>query len=641
MYINTKRRRGGLVEYLLHGKKDGEKHTRQDKDLVVPLFGNLNIFDKTIKYLEKEKKYKDNYNHTVVSFTDDDWEKLTKDKSDEEIKDVLNNIVKDIIAHHTSGYEEEEVVAYAEAHLPKHQKNKKGMQRFRHLHIAIARYSVLDDTQMQLAYYNNAFLDETLRNHLCKKYGGLDIPRDSKKKNSKKQEFINKNIELEEKAKSSNMKLRREEWIELTKDIKNSDELVNYLVNNLGMEDGVNFKIGGSKNYRYIKILKAQIRNGKFEDLNLRGGELDRFLIINNKEKNKNENKTEEEILESYYKTRSEKIDKRRSKEALLAVEKLRKEKKINNSDSGNEDKFKFNSFQNKIFNDYYNIKSEFDFKKYYLSRNEDNEIKFDNKSKRFEIIDKGDEIVATTIPNAKVNTTIERVELMFEIALAKGWELHEIDADGSESFKKEFRKQLNAKLKAQNKTKVVNNIVVDEINTRSFIKDIQKDIQNKNFIAEENKKKHLSEIKSTLKAQVILDFAVDNYNLNSTTYIVTDENKIKNLASKQQPKNLIDFLHTEIHLEIKDAIRVCEDKYKDKNNHIIVAEENNLLQEQEEALADNKTSPITQTNVKNIAVETQKIQKTEKNTIKMEQSESLEVPKTTKTTKEKGKTKK
>ena len=49
---------------------------------------NLNIFDKTIKYLEKEKKYKDNYNHTVVSFTDDDWEKLTKDKSDEE-KDAL------------------------------------------------------------------------------------------------------------------------------------------------------------------------------------------------------------------------------------------------------------------------------------------------------------------------------------------------------------------------------------------------------------------------------------------------------------------------------------------------------------------------------------------------------------------------
>ena len=42
----------------------------------------------------------------------------------------------------------------------------------------------------------------------------------------------------------------------------------------------------------------------------------------------------------------------------------------------------------------------------------------------------------------------------------------------------------MNAKLKAQNKTKVVNNIVVDEINTRSFIKDIQKDIQNKNFIA-------------------------------------------------------------------------------------------------------------------------------------------------------------
>ncbi|MCT7604856.1 hypothetical protein N5U17_11505 [Aliarcobacter butzleri] len=312
MIVRISRAKEGFADYLITGTRKDSIYTRDQKDRTITLYGNLQIFKQTEKYLNKYKNYESNYIHITLSFSKKDMDKLNEIE-DEKIRDELfKELVLIYIKHHTSGYDlKNEVIAYSEAHLPKIQINEKNRQRFPHIHIAIAKYNPLDDTQLRTPFFNNSFLDDVLQSYVCKKYG-FEIPRkDETDTNEKIQDENN----LEDKIKSK-IAITRANWIELLKDIKTADELLYFLRKNLKLEENRDFKIAGSKTYKYIKILNLQERNKKSNSLNLNGKDFSRFILKNDKNRTFPRHKSKkdlEDILLSYYERRDEYISKRKS----------------------------------------------------------------------------------------------------------------------------------------------------------------------------------------------------------------------------------------------------------------------------------------------------------------------------------------
>ena len=74
-----------------------------------------------------------------------------------------------------------------------------------------------------------------------------------------------------------------------------------------------------------------------------------------------------------------------------------------------------FNSYQNKIFKDIYNLESDIDLSRYYISQENDN-VKFTSKDKNIEIEDRIEEILSTE------NITDEDAKLIAQLMIQKGW---------------------------------------------------------------------------------------------------------------------------------------------------------------------------------------------------------------------------
>lgn len=284
MLARISRAKEGFADYLTTGARKDSIYTRDQKDRTITLYGNLQIFKQTEKYLNKYKNYESNYIHITISFSQEDMNKLNEIEDEQKRDELFKELALIYIKHHTSGYNlENEVIAYSEAHLPKIQINEKNRQRFPHIHIAIAKYNPLDDTQLRTTFFNNSFLDDVLQSYVCKKYG-FEIPRKDEDENDEtdtNKKIQNKNI-LEDKIRSK-IAITRANWIELLKDIKTVDELLYFLQNDLKFEENRDFKIAGSKTYKYIKILNLQERNKKSNSLNLNGKDFSRFILKDDK----------------------------------------------------------------------------------------------------------------------------------------------------------------------------------------------------------------------------------------------------------------------------------------------------------------------------------------------------------------------
>src|SRR5574344_1133133 len=74
-----------------------------------------------------------------------------------------------------------------------------------------------------------------------------------------------------------------------------------------------------------------------------------------------------------------------------------------------------FNSYQNKIFKDIYNLESDIDLSRYYISHDNDN-VRFTSKDKNIEIEDRIEEILSTE------NITDEDAKLIAQLMIQKGW---------------------------------------------------------------------------------------------------------------------------------------------------------------------------------------------------------------------------
>ena len=561
MIARVTRAKDGFADYLISGARKDSIYIRDQKDKTITLYGNLKTFKQTEKYLNKYKNYESNYIHITLSFSQEDMNKLNEIDDEQKRDELFKELALIYIKHHTSGYNlENEVIAYAEAHLPKIQLNEKNKQRFPHIHIAIAKYNPLDDTQLRTTFFNNSFLDDVLQSYVCKKYG-FEIPRKDEDENDEtdtKEKIQNKNI-LEDKIKSK-IAITRANWIELLKDIKTPDELLSFLENDLKLKENIDYKIAGSNSYKYIKILNLQERNKKSNSLNLNGKQFERFIIEYDRNRTFPRYKSKEElevILDNYYQKRKEYISKRRSKKTLEKLNEIHETKAPKEKVKTHTQSFKYISYQQKLFDQHYDYKIKDALKGYYIKK-ENNQVVVSNFSKNITIIDKGDEIVSV-----KQTTNIEeQVRIMIDIAIAKDWKLENIEAVGNDDFINEANRQIAKLIEKERKNK---SIKTEIIITRAKT-ELQQ--QNLNIKDEElSQKVNLSEIKEKLDANFVLEFAVQNYILDRNKYEITVDNKIKNLTNNQKPKNAIDFLQRELNLTTRESIEIAIKIYEKANN--------------------------------------------------------------------------
>lgn len=550
MIARVTRAKSGISEYLLNGVKKDSIYTRSEKDKVIPIYGNLEILKQTEEYLNKTKNYKDNYLHITISYSREDINKMDN-MNDDEIAEMKRDIILTYIKHHTSGYDlENEVIAYAETHKPKiKQENNK--DRYEHEHIIIALYNPLNDTKLQTTFYNNSFIDDTLQAYVNKKYG-LSHPR-SEEHTREERQYISENG------------LLKKEWTERLKHLNNSDELIHTLNNKYGFKKDIDYKIAGSKNFKYIKLInKGKNKNGLC-DINLNNKELAHLVVLNNKEFIPSRDKgikELEKILSSYYEKRIEQIDKRRSIATKEAIKEIYKEETKDNEYS-----LSAATYQQKIFYKHYGHLIDNDLKGYFIDKKEEN-TKFINKAKNINVEDKGDKIVSHSNDNINLN---ERVKLMIDIAEAKGWNLEEVNINGREEFKKEVTKQIAARLREREleKEKTINKTlhyteaeaIKKELETRptSPIQQQKREENNKQLEKESEQNFSLQLLKTNLKAATVLNYAKDKYKINIDDYEITADNKINNKTNKQKPKNVIDFLQKECNLTTKEAIELSK----------------------------------------------------------------------------------
>jgi hypothetical protein len=556
MIARVTRAKEGFADYLITGTRKDSIYKRDQKDRTITLYGNLQTFKQIEKYLNKYKNYESNYIHITLSFSKKDMDLLNEIKDEEKRDELFKELVLIYLKHHTSGYDlTNEVLAYSEAHLPKIQINQKNRQRMSHIHIAIAKYNPLDDTQLRTPFFNNSFLDDVLQSYVCKKYG-FEIPRKDEDKKNDTNEKIQDENNLEDKIKSK-IAITRANWIELLKDIKTPDELIYFLQNDLKLEENKDFKIAGSNSYKYIKILNLQERNKKSNSLNLNGIDFQRFILKDDKNRTfpRHKSKKElEDILSSYYQTRIENIYKRKSKKSkellkdIYISENQKTSQKLNS--------FTYQSYQQKLFVSHYDYLIKDKLQGYYIKK-ENDEVIIKNFSKNIQIIDKGEQIIA----NSNSNHLQEQVRIMITLALAKKWSLENIQPQGDEEFIFESNRQIAA-LILEKKKEQIKNSDIEIKRAKSPIQQQKIKLQDEEL----NKAVNLQELKEKLDANLVLEYAVKNFKLDANTFNVTVDNKINNLFNFQKPKNTIDFLQKELNLTTKESIDICQKIYKNSD---------------------------------------------------------------------------
>jgi len=532
MIARVTRGSSGVSDYLEKGQKKESVYDRNFKDKVNVLYGSLSTLRATEKYLNKYKQYKDNYLHITLSFSKEDTKRLNE-LNEEDRQELKQELVKEYIRHHTSGYDiDKEVIAYAEEHQAKLKqeysyKDKQLKERYDHIHIVIMLHNPLNDTKLRTTFAKTTYIDDVLQSYVNKKYN-LTQPRESKRE----RHGINS---------KSKIALTRKELLQELKDIKSHSELIAYF-----KEHNLQYKEVKTKNNHYYKII-----NNKGKDINLRGRgfeHLQRLTI--DKSFKFNEDKGQEElkqILENYYKKRFSLIDARRSKKTKQKLE------NIYNDKQSQENSIQA-SYQQKIFYKYYQEYIKDDLKGFFIDTKKKEEVKFINKAKDIQVVDKGDKIIGLG------KNTAEQVKLMLDIAEAKKWKLETLVVNGNEAFKKEARKQIAERIRAKQEQEQKEDIKIERPTTP--VEQIKVNLDE----AQEQKRADadisIKELKEKLKASEVLAYAVSKYDLKADDYELTSDNKINNKTNRQKPKNVIDFLQKELHIKTSEAIDICKELY-------------------------------------------------------------------------------
>ncbi|MCT7638464.1 hypothetical protein [Aliarcobacter butzleri] len=564
MIVRVRRNKtGGLAKYLRDGVKKDSNFLRNEKDIVIPIWGNLDEFEKIEDYVLNEKKFSEISMHITFGFSDNDWQKIESLPTKEEQNTLMRELVQDYIKHHFSGYDiENEIIAYSELHYPKLKFDEHGNKRYPHIHLGISFLNPLSDTKLRNLFAKNSYYDEAMVRKSNYKFGF---------EQTKRRKFRIKNFD-------SQVGRDRREWIELLDELNDSEELIYFLQNQMNFKEDVDYRVVDTKYNNYVKLINKSFKNDKsgkktIQDINLQGRGFERFVDVTSTEKNhkKLEDMTQEElekILNQVYAKRVDEIAKRRSKKSTEDLKKIyedneqiKKDFEKKYSKKAEYNSFKSLTFQQKIFYKHYGVNIQDSLEGYYIKVDENNEnnATFINHSKGIKIEDKEDEILSYS----NEDSTQEEVKLMLDIALAKGWNLLEIEIDGTPQFIKEAKKQILIKVEVQNQTqkKEEENKEIKKVEIKPTRPVSQLDnyiFENESKIFESEKANDLKFLKENLSAQIVLDFAIRKYNINLDEFEVVDDNKINNKTNRQKPKSIIDFFTKEIGVSIKETTEIC-----------------------------------------------------------------------------------
>ncbi len=166
--------RAGFADYLIDGRTNKNPWTRDEKDYVTPITGNLKLFGKVEDYLINTKGYVSNYLHIVLSLSKKDEENLRA--SDINENRFFRSLIGDVIHHHANGYAKNEIISYAEMHIPKILYTPEGVERREHIHLGIMAYNPKTATKIKTSYSRNNYINKVFQRFINLKYG-FENPR--------------------------------------------------------------------------------------------------------------------------------------------------------------------------------------------------------------------------------------------------------------------------------------------------------------------------------------------------------------------------------------------------------------------------------------------------------------------------------
>lgn len=557
MIVRVRRNKtGGLSKYLRDGEKKDSNYSRNEKDIVTPIWGNLDEFEKIEDYVLNEKKFSEISMHITFGYSDSDWQKIESLPTKDEQNALMQELVQDYIKHHFSGYDiQNEIISYAELHYPKLKYDEDGNKRYPHIHLGISFLNPLSDTKLRNLFAKNSYYDEIMVRKSNFKFGF---------EQTKRREFRIKNFD-------SQLGRDRREWIELLDEINNRKELIYFLQNQMNFKEDVDYRVVDTKYNNYVKLVNKSFKKDKnskkiVQDINLQGRGFERFVDATSTEKNhkKLEDMTQEEleeILNDVYLKRVNEIGKRRSKKATEDLKKIYEddEKLKKDFEKSDYNSFKSLTFQQQIFYKHYGVNIQDSLRGYYVKIDESgvDDTTFINHSKGIKVQDKGDEIVSYS----NGDSIQEEARLMISISLAKGWNLLEIEVNGTSAFVKEAKKQILQKIEEQNQTQEKKELKKVEIKSTRPVSQLDNFIlETESKIFESEKEHDIQYLKENLPAQVVLDFVKVKYNINLDEFEVLDGNRINNKTNRQKGKSVIDFFTKEIGISIKEATEICND---------------------------------------------------------------------------------
>ena len=163
----------GFSEYIRFGRKKGEPLLRHERDVVIPLFGDLDTFEKVENFEHENCNYKGgNYRHISISFSKEDIAWLDRMPPNQRIE-AYQEIIKQILDFYCPGYSQDELVVYSEVHRPRTKINSEGKEKYEHIHLGVNMYSPLLGKQIAFREFNMG-TDARFQEYLNRYFGFTD-----------------------------------------------------------------------------------------------------------------------------------------------------------------------------------------------------------------------------------------------------------------------------------------------------------------------------------------------------------------------------------------------------------------------------------------------------------------------------------
>lgn len=554
MFPNIQQASSGFYEYMLEGRRSDSIYTRDEKDNVIHVGGDLEDLNKAIQFTDKNFDWKHNYWHLTFGFTERDWDILSKNDK------KLNELITDYLEYLLPNTKITNLIFSADVHEPKIKYEtdlSTGEERLRlpHLHLCISKLDVINGKQLRM----NPFKLKAEQAHqriICKRLG-LDNPADHLREHKLTRAAIISRFKADDskyQTKAARTNKIRDELISSLKIIEHEFKTpadVVTAIRDMGVTKDITFSKTG-----VIKL----IMHDDFDcnRINVTGKRFT-FLdhILNQSRDNKviHEIKTDEELraesIANFVKNEQLRAPKVKSPGFIV-----RHDKKIERIAKFAESLSKEQQSYYLLYEDKIEEKLISGFKVF-----EAHNAKYlTNNDRGINIMDRPKNITCR-VPKDE-QALRDTITLSLKIAQSKGWDLTTLNVKGaSNKYIAEMDRQVKELVDGGYKKPIQKNHTPRTLKPKPIGGLLGQTLKERD---EHNYRKVSAEsikaMKVGLPPAIVLQYASDRCRIDTTRYQVIDD-KIKDLHKpKTKPKNVIDFLTKDCHLTLKESLPHLED---------------------------------------------------------------------------------